>query len=111
MFSRMIGRCVCLHLCCILFNMNFPNLSKYIHKFLEYPEIARKCGIEGIVKASVMLNADGKVMSVRILEGIGYGCDEAVVQLFCNMPVWRPTMKNGWPKPQRLIVPVHFRLR
>lgn len=49
-----------------------------LYKKIGYPYEAKEEGIEGTVKAVVFIDRDGEVLDVQIIEGIGYGCDEAV---------------------------------
>ena len=49
-----------------------------LYKKIGYPYEAKEESIEGTVKALVFIDRDGEVLDVQILEGIGYGFDEAV---------------------------------
>jgi TonB family protein len=49
-----------------------------LYKKIGYPYEAKEEEIEGTVTALVFIDRDGEVLDVQILEGIGYGCDEAV---------------------------------
>jgi len=49
-----------------------------LFKKIGYPYEAKEEEIEGTVKAIVFIDRDGEVLDVQIVEGIGYGCDEAV---------------------------------
>ncbi|MEQ1746212.1 MAG: energy transducer TonB [Saprospiraceae bacterium] len=92
-------------------NARFPNLSEYLSQHLVYPQLAHENGLEGTVKAEVLLNAVGKVTEVRILEGMGNVVDTQVIQLLREMPHWMPAVRNGHTAPQRVIVPVKFSLK
>lgn len=46
----------------------------------EYTAVARDLGIEGDVKLEVEVRAEGTVGEVRVVQGLGYGLDEAAVQ-------------------------------
>jgi len=46
----------------------------------RYPDEAQAQGIEGVVKLSVVIDVDGKVSSVKVLKGLGYGLDQAAVE-------------------------------
>jgi periplasmic protein TonB len=56
------------------------------------------------------INASGEVVSVKIIRGLGLGCDEAVIDLLCKMPHWQPCLKKGMPKSQIVCIPVKFKL-
>jgi len=47
---------------------------------LEYPEHAKLYGLEGYVTLVARVNAEGKVIEVNILRGLGLGCDEAAIE-------------------------------
>ncbi|HEX5625244.1 MAG TPA: energy transducer TonB [Saprospiraceae bacterium] len=59
-----------------------PNaMRSFIYQRLVYPEAALQSGIEGTVIAKAEINYQGKVLQVKILSGIGYGCDEEAARL------------------------------
>ena len=45
-----------------------------------YPEIARRMGIEGKVLVKIGIDHNGNIKSVRVLQKVGYGMDEAAVK-------------------------------
>ncbi len=45
-----------------------------------YPEIARRMGIEGKVLVRIGIDHNGNIKSVRLLQKVGYGMDEAAVK-------------------------------
>ncbi len=47
---------------------------------LVYPEYARMYGLEGKVTIIADVNVRGDVTAVRVVEGLGLGCDEAAVE-------------------------------
>jgi Na+-translocating ferredoxin:NAD+ oxidoreductase RnfG subunit len=49
---------------------------EYLIKNINYPKKARKAGIQGTVYITFIIEKDGKVSNVRILRGIGGGCDD-----------------------------------
>ncbi len=88
------------------------SMYAYIHKNLKYPELAKEKGIEGRVFVSFIIEKDGSISNVKILRGIGGGCDEAVVEMVKNMPKWQPAKQRG--KEVRcqfnLPIPIKFEL-
>ena len=83
---------------------------KYIYKNVVYPSIARDNGVEGKVTAQFIINEEGKVTNVKIIRGIGAGCDDEVVRVLSNMPNWSPGYQGKRPVRVRITVPVTFRL-
>ena len=51
-----------------------------VYKKIEYPRVAKQAGIEGKVFVLAFINESGGVDDVKVLKGIGGGCDEAVIE-------------------------------
>lgn len=51
-------------------------LTKFIYDNLRYPKEALENGVEGMVIVDYDIDFQGKVTATRVLQGIGYGCDE-----------------------------------
>jgi TonB family protein len=88
----------------------FPNMKNYVTTNLIYPQDAKEYGIEGVVKAEIEINEMGEITASKVIEKLGFGCDEAVLKLLNKMPRWKPRLVNGEPRVQKLIVPVKFYL-
>jgi TonB family protein len=88
----------------------FANWRNFLTHFLTYPDSARQNFIQGTVKVEIEVNELGDVVSATLVQGLGYGCDEAVLGLVKHMPRWTPRLKNGEPTAQKLILPVVFKL-
>jgi protein TonB len=61
---------------------------------VPYPEEARRSDIEGTVRLKVTLDAAGKVESVAVLAGPGYGLNEAAKEALKRFK-FKPAMKGG----------------
>ncbi len=59
-----------------------------------YPEEAKRLGIEGTVVLSVLVDSDGSVKRVKVLNGLGYGMDE-VARTELEKCRFRPAHKGG----------------
>lgn len=59
-----------------------------------YPEEARQQEIEGTVRARLSIDAEGKVVKVKILEGLGHGLDQAAVRALKQYR-FKPATVNG----------------
>ena len=46
----------------------------------QYPKAARDLGIEGAVRVEIVIDREGVVRSVRIIEGLGHGTEEAALE-------------------------------
>lgn len=56
------------------------------------------------------MEEDGSITNVKIILGLGYGCDEEVLRLFKNSPKWTPAKRNGKPQRVRMSYPFKFQL-
>ncbi|MGD0201705.1 MAG: TonB family protein [Bryobacteraceae bacterium] len=85
------------------------NQGKLIrHVAPAYPEVARRAGIEGTVRLSVLIGVDGKVKQVRVLSGhpmLAVAAEEAVWQW-----LYQPALVQGEPVEVRPEIHVNFRL-
>ncbi len=53
---------------------------KSLQSKIEFPEIAIKKGIEGKVYIVANLDSIGNIVELKLLKGIGGGCDEAAIE-------------------------------
>ena len=56
-------------------------LRKLIKRELKYPEEALKEKIEGSVSLKFEIDHFGKVHHIKVVSGLGYGCDEEAIRL------------------------------
>jgi protein TonB len=77
---------------------------------VEYPDFARKAGIEGRVFVQFVVNEEGQVTQPKVTRGVHKLLNEealrAVQQLDC-----KPGMQRGNPVKVRMSLPVTFRLQ
>ena len=59
----------------------YANLVNYLYKSLQYPADANANKTYGVVLAEFTLDKYHKISDVKIINGIGHGCDEEVVGL------------------------------
>lgn len=93
----------------------FPGGQKALMQFLageiEYPEIAKKAGVEGRVFVQFVVRPDGSIEEVAVVRGIGAGCDEEAIRAVKAMPKWIPGKQRGEPVSVRYSMPIVFKLR
>jgi TonB family protein len=51
-------------------------LTTFLYSELKYPKLALEAGIEGQVYIEYDIDYKGNVVETRVLQGLGYGCDE-----------------------------------
>ena len=92
----------------------FPGGDKALMDFvkdnIQYPTDARKRGIQGRVFANFIVEPDGNLSDIKILRGIGGGCDEEAIRVIESMPKFIPGMQNGEAVRVSYTIPVIFRL-
>jgi protein TonB len=86
-------------------------LYSFISKQIQYPEIAKRAGVEGKVYIQFVVRTDGKVSDVTVVKGIGAGCDEEAMKVVKSMPNWKPGRQNGHPVNVRISVPIVYKLQ
>lgn len=93
-------------------NAEFPGginaIGRFLSMHLVYPEAAQKMGIRGRVFVDFTIGPDGSVDNVRVIKGIGAGCDEAAAAAVAKLPDWKPGRQHGKPVPVRLNLPIRF---
>ena len=85
-------------------------LMEYIGKNIKYPQKARETGIQGRVFISFVVEPDGSVSNVKLLRGIGGGCDEEAMRVVKSMPKWKPGKQRGKAVRVSYQIPVFFKL-
>lgn len=83
----------------------------YLSENMKYPEPAMTAGIEGVVKTSFVIDEEGNVTDVKVVEGIGSGCDEEAARLISEMPAWKPGIHEGEAVKVSYDLPVRFQVR
>lgn len=84
--------------------------SKFFVETVKYPENALKKGIQGTVFISFLVKADGSITNVKIMRGIGGGCDEEAIRVVKLMPKWTPGELKGKPVDVEFTMPIKFAL-
>lgn len=77
---------------------------------VEYPEMARKAGIEGRVVVQFIVNEEGKVEEPHIIRGIGGGTDEEALRCV-KQAEFEPGRQRGEPVRVQYSLPVVFKLQ
>ena len=92
----------------------FPGKEKAMMEFvtnnIHYPEEAKENGVEGRVFVGFVVEKDGSINEVKVLKGIGHGCDEEAVRVVKAMPKWKPGMQDGKPVRVHYNMPFYFKL-
>jgi protein TonB len=84
---------------------------RYLQENIKYPEEAKELGIQGRVFVTFVVEVDGSITDVRVLRGIGGGCDEEAVRVVKAMPKWVPGKQRGVPVRVQFNLPIKFTLQ
>ncbi|MBU6342665.1 MAG: energy transducer TonB [Bacteroidetes bacterium] len=75
-----------------------------------YPETAREKGLSGTVVVEFVVGPDGRLGSIAIVQDIGGGCGQAVVNALKKLHNFIPGQRDNKPVPVKLTLPVRFEL-
>lgn len=82
--------------------------AKYIQRNLRYPSMAQEEGVGGKVFLSFVVEKDGTITDVKLVKGIGYGCDEEAMRVIKKSPRWKAGMQNNLPVRVRYNMPINY---
>ena len=85
-------------------------MMKYVADNIKYPQEAKDKNISGRVFVSFVIEKDGSVNEVKVVRGIGGGCDEEAARVIKGMPKWEPGMQKGKPVRVNYMMPINFKL-
>jgi TonB family protein len=80
-----------------------------IQSKVEYPELARRAGIEGRVTVQFIVNENGDVENAKVVRGIGGGADEEALRVVKDAK-FEPGMQRGQAVRVQYALSINFRL-
>lgn len=86
-------------------------MNLYLKQHIKFTTLARENNISGQVFINFIVDEQGKIKNVRLLRGIGYGCDEVALNAILHMPDWNPGKQNGLAVPVSFNMPIAFTLK
>jgi protein TonB len=72
-----------------------------------YTDRAREAGVAGKVRVELTVDATGRVVSVRVIQGLGYGLDEAAVAA-ARSATFEPALRCGKPTSATFTISMRF---
>jgi len=82
----------------------------YLGRNIHYPAVAKENNVQGKVFLTFVVERDGSLTDIKVLRGIGSGCDEEAVRVLRAAPKWKPGIQNGRPVRVQYNVPITFTL-
>ena len=86
-------------------------MMDFVAKNVQYPQEARDKEISGRVLVGFVVEKDGSITDVKVVKGIGGGCDEEAVRVVKAMPKWKPGKDKGKPVRVSYMMPFTFKLQ
>lgn len=83
---------------------------KYVGEKIKYPSQARRMQVEGRVFCEFVVNRDGSIQDVKVIRGIGAGCDEEAIRIIQSAPAWKPGKQRGKPVRSKFNLAIIFKL-
>ena len=87
-----------------------PAFLAYLGKNIKYPRKATQLGVEGRVFVEFIVNKDGSLTDLKVVKGIGSGCDEEAIRVLSQAPKWAPGKQRGKAVRVKMVVPIFFKL-
>ena len=83
-------------------------MTRFLNKQIQYPKLALENEIGGKVYAQFVVEANGTISQIKVVRGIGYGCDEEALRILRLMPNWTPGQQGGQAVPVIYTLPINF---
>lgn len=82
--------------------------AKFMSRNLRFPEMAAEAGISGKVLVSFIIEKNGELSNIKILNGIGAGCDEEAIRVLLKSPKWKAGIQNNQNVRVMYTIPINF---
>ena len=85
------------------------NFYRSLSRNVKYPNQAKRMGTEGKVLVEFVVNKNGEPSDLKIIRGIGAGCDEEALRVLA-LTKWEPGKQRGKPVRVKMVMPLQFQL-
>lgn len=93
-----------------MFRGGKTELAKYLSANIKYPMDAQRKGIHGRVFVAFVVETDGSISNVKIIQGVCESIDQEALRVVNSMPKWVPGMYRGQPVRVEYVLPLNFSL-
>lgn len=83
-------------------------MLRFIKNNLRYPLSAQENGVQGTVILNFVVDREGKIINIKVVKPIGFGCDEESVRVLQKMPLWTPGKQRGQTVLVSFTMPIRF---
>jgi len=90
------------------------DLSKFrnwVQSHVKYPQIALENGIQGNVVIKFVVEKDGKLSNIQVLQSPDKTLADAAVQVLQKSPKWKPGKQRNKPVRVTYTLPVSFKIQ
>lgn len=85
-------------------------MYKFIYSIIQYPERASSIGVKGKVIVSFVVEKDGSISNIKILNNpYGFGLEEEAIRVIKMMPKWNEGWHQGKPVRAYFNLPINFK--
>lgn len=84
-------------------------MEEFIEENLKYPSEARTKNITGKVFLEFIVEQDGTLSNIKVIKGLGAGCDKEAIRLLKASAPWNPGTQRGEPIRVRKTFVVDFK--
>jgi protein TonB len=92
------------------FEGGLPALYAYLGKNMKFPPLALDNKLEAKLHVQFIVNKDGTISNVELLNPAGYGFDEEAIRVIKAMPKWKPGRQAGRNVSVYFVLPINFTL-
>ena len=82
--------------------------NEYLKKELKYPEICRTLGISGTVQVEFVVETNGAISNIRVIDPVYRDLDAEAVRVISASPKWKPGKQMGEPVRVFYQIPIYF---
>jgi periplasmic protein TonB len=83
----------------------------WLQKNVKYPRMAQEVNISGTVSVSFVVEKDGSISNVALMNDIGGTCGEEAMRVVKAMPKWNEGRQGNVPVRVQLVLPIRFVLQ
>ena len=85
-------------------------LLQYLAKSIKYPVIAQENGIQGRVVLSFVIEKDGRLTNIQVLQTPDRSLSEEAIRVLNKSPKWSPGKQRNQVVRVKYTLPVDFRV-
>jgi len=82
---------------------------KWLTRNLRYPASAQQRKVQGRVVAQFIVNKDGSISDLQLVETLDRACDREALRVLRMMPKWEPGLMDAKPCRTKVCIPIVFK--